>query len=329
MPRKSTYLFLFILIAGQLSAQEIHFSQITHNQLLYNPAQSGMFEGDLRFGGTYRSQGASISVPYTTYTAWGDFRIEPARLKRSAIGIGLAMYSDNAGEGGLRTTSGYLTASFIRGFDRESRFQAALGFSIGMINRSVDFEKLVFDSQWNGTVFDPNIASGEPYVSNSLFAPDFNFGGLLQWQISERLKAVLGGSFHHINKPSLTFYEAENKLENKLIIHGLVFGKLSENLMITPGFHYAAQQGINEMMLGANLHILKEGLGFFGGLWYRYERDVIPHAGLIFDGFLLEISYDVNVSKLHIASNYRGGFEISLCKTLDIGNKRDECYEFF
>lgn len=329
MPYKSIllsfFLSVFVLI---VDAQEIHFSQFSNSQLLINPAFAGNFNGNLRLGASYRNQGSAISVPYTTYSAWGDMRIETERLSKSAIGFGLSVYNDNAGEGSLNTTSGYFTASFIKGFNRDNTIHAALGFSVGMINRSINFSRLVFDNQWDGTIFDPNVANGEPYVASSLFAPDFNFGGILSWDINEKLNANFGMALHHINQPQLTFYESENRLENRLVLHVLMNSRIGDQFEINPGVYFSTQRGVNEILIGSDFLVVHDDFKLFTGLWYRHERDIIPDVGIVYDGFILEFSYDINVSKLHIASNYRGGMEISIVKTFSINQKEKSCNGF-
>jgi type IX secretion system PorP/SprF family membrane protein len=314
--------------ASMLNAQEIHFSQITNHQLLINPAYTGHFTGDFRIGTGYRSQGESLSVPYKTFAAWGDFKHEFAKPEKGAFGLGLYLYNDIAGEGSLQTTSGSLSAAYIKGFNADNTFRAALGFSVGVINRTVNISSLTFDSQWNGTIFDPSIANGEPFNGNSLFAPDFNFGGLICWEVNENLYTSIGSALFHINRPKLTFYEAENRLEPRLVIHALVKNRINDRLQVNPGFYYSAQQGVDVMIIGANLLIIDNEVKFLTGLWYRYERDIIPQLGLLINDFLIQFSYDANVSKLHLASNYRGGFEISLVKIFTTKPSRYGCSDF-
>ena len=330
MPPKSaiSVVIVLLLFIIQLPAQEVHFSQFDNNPLLINPALAGHFEGSLRLGAAYRNQGAAISVPYTTYSAWGDAHLEPQRLQRSAIGTGVYLYNDNAGEGALATTSGTFAASFIRSFNRDNTFKAALGFSVGIINRKINFSKLVFDNQWNGTVFDPNVASGEPFTSSSLFAPDFNFGGLVCWQINQKTNTSFGLAMHHINRPKLTFYDDENRLEPKIVAHAQVFLQLDETFELRPGAFFATQRGANELMAGADLVIRRGDLALVAGVWHRLERDIVPRVGITLNGLAIQFSYDVNVSKLHLASNYRGGMEITVVKTLSLNSNRKGCHEF-
>lgn len=329
MNSKSFHIILLILfIQSCLSGQEIHFSQFTNNPLFVNPANTGVFDGSARIGGSYRSQGRSISVPYNTFSGWGDYRMELNRSGRTVMGTGALLYSDNAGEGSLRTTAGYLDVSLIKSFNRDNSFRAALGFTLGMINKSVDLTKLVFDNQWNGTIFDPDAFSGETLADNSVIKPDFGIGGLICWDVTDRTNAHFGVSLHHINRPNITFYESDNRLEYKFIFHASATVKLNDFMILAPGGYFAMQQFTNELLLGSNIEFVKNDTKFITGLWYRHERDIIPHLGFFVNDFLAEISYDVNISKLHIASNYRGGIEISIIKYLNLNKRTPGCNAF-
>ncbi len=318
----------FIFLHFSVSAQEIHFSQIANNPLSLNPASAGLFDGALRLGASYRSQGRSISVPYNTYSGWGDMHLNLNKTGSTGLGLGMSVFSDNAGEGSLKTTSGYFNASLIKGFNRDNTFRAALGFSVGFINKSVDFTKLVFDRQWNETIFDPDAQSGEPYNGNSIISPDFAIGGIICWDINKEIKATFGTSLNHINKPKISFYESENRMEYKLIIHTMINFKVNEQIQLAPGAYFAVQQFANELMFGTNVLFVKNNMKFITGLWYRHERAIIPHLGFFVQDFTVEFSYDINISRLHIASNYRGGIEISLLKTLSFKNKTPGCNAF-
>lgn len=330
MSKKSEYFVLLFLINlwTITYSQEIHFSQFSNNPLLINPSLIGNMGGEFEIGATYRRQGDNISVPYTTYSAWGDIIIDLHQKREGSVGIGVGFYNDNAGDGGLKTTSGTIAATFIKSFNYDNSFRAALGFSLGFINRSIDYSKLVFDNQWNGTVFDPTIASQEPFTDNSIFAPDFNAGGLLVWRKNDNLIINVGGGLHHINYPKLTFYKSENTVERKILIHSSVHAKISDFINIFPAICYSVQGKANEMLIGTNIYFVKNDLKLITGLWYRVERDIIPHVGIVIDGLIVEFSYDVNVSKLHLASNYRGGLEVSLVKTISKTKRSNGCYGF-
>ena len=49
-----------------------------------------------------------------------------------------------------------------------------------------------------------------------------------------------------------------------------------------------------------------------GGLLYRWDDAIIPVIQLELSKFTVGMSYDVNISKLAVASQARGGFELTL-----------------
>jgi hypothetical protein len=51
---------------------------------------------------------------------------------------------------------------------------------------------------------------------------------------------------------------------------------------------------------------------FYLGSWYRLKDAVNPYVGMEINGFTVGLTYDMNVSTLKPASNYRGGMEISV-----------------
>ena len=123
-------------------------------------------------------------------------------------------------------------------------------------------------------------------------------------------------------------YDAENRLEQKLVAHAQLFLQIDKSFEIHPGVFFATQQGVNEIMAGADFLFHRQQLGLIAGLWYRLERDIIPRVGISYNGLVVQFSYDVNVSRLHLASNYRGGMEITVVKTLSLDANRKGCHEF-
>jgi type IX secretion system PorP/SprF family membrane protein len=327
-------LVVLVFLTINVQSQDIHFSQFNDSPQIINPALTGTFitqgidDNLLRIGANFKNQGASISVPYRTYSAYLDGSFSPKQLKKSQISFGLLLYNDNAGDGSLQNTSGTLCMAFTRGFNRLNTLTATLGFSLGFINRSIDISRLVFDNQWNGVVFDPSASSNENFSANSIFAFNFNFGALLKYKISNSFTAQIGSSLSHINKPRSSFYDSDNRINPKLIIHAAANISSSNNLIIEPAIMYSVQDLSFESILGSNIILVKRDVQLILGLWYRINRDIIPLAGLKYNGYKMSISYDVNISKLNAASNYRGGIEISLIKIFNKNHGGIECSDY-
>lgn len=315
-------------------SQDIHFSQFYNSPETLNPALTGdisyhEFDENLfRVGGNFKNQGASISVPYRTYSVFFDASVSPSKMKRGQMGFGFLLYNDKAGDGSLQNSSAMLSFSYTMGFNRFNTFRATLGFSIGFINRSVDFTKLVFDSQWDGVVFNPDLSNGENFASSSVFAFNFNFGGLITYKINRSFILKAGSSLSHINQPRISFYDMDNRINRKLIVHASAIIKTVDNFLIEPAVMYSVQAKASELIFGSNLTLSKRDVQLILGLWYRLNRDFIPLVGLRYHGYQLAISYDTNVSPLSAASNYQGGIEISLIMIFRKNYKGIPCSDF-
>ncbi|NOX84453.1 MAG: type IX secretion system membrane protein PorP/SprF [Chlorobi bacterium] len=333
---KLIFLCLFISLVFPFSgvSQDIHFSQFYNSPETLNPALTGdisyhEFDENLyRVGGNFKNQGASISAPYRTYSFFADASVGARRMKRGQMGFGLLFYNDKAGDGSLQNSSVMLSFAYTQGFNRFNTFRATLGFSVGFVNRTVDVSKLVFDNQWDGVIFNPDLSNGENFASNSVFAFNFNFGGLITYKITRSFILKAGASLSHINKPHISFYDADNRINQKLIVHASANIKTGDNLLIYPGVMYSVQAKASELVLGSNFTLTNRDVQLILGIWYRWNRDFIPLAGLKYHGYQLTISYDVNASPLRTASNYQGGIEISLIMVFRKNYKGIPCSDF-
>jgi hypothetical protein len=197
----------------------------------------------------------------------------------------------------------------------------------------VDKNALVYGDQWD----DFNLIwSDDPSddITNlkytSIYYPDFNLGLSVHHLVTPKWMYEVGGSISHINRPQESFFGEDgnnNKVGRKLIGHATVQHILTETLLIKPEAYYIVHEGVQQFLLGANLVADVVELKLYGGLWYRFGRDIIPTLGLEYNKFSLLFSYDINVSKQHIASNYKGGFEFSLVKKFCArrATKREPC----
>lgn len=326
-------IILFIVGGSSLSGQDIHYSQMYSTPLYVNPAFTGNHNCSYRAGVNYRQQAASYTVPFETYTAWGDTRFSPKFLRqRGWFGLGAHLYYDNAGDGDLKKVQGMLFGAYSQGFNADNSLYATLGVGVGVTNRSLNANNLVFGDQWDAQLLEFNL--GTPSIdlnnlqSSSIFYADFNLGLSLHHLVNNIWMYEIGGSISHINTPTESFFgENNNKLARKFIGHVTVQYLLSSSWMIKPEVYYITQSNVSEILFGANMVYNAMELKMIGGLWTRLGRDIIPVIGAEYNKFTLLFSYDINVSSQHVASNYQGGFEFSLVKKIcsRVSTRREPC----
>ncbi|MEZ5196483.1 MAG: PorP/SprF family type IX secretion system membrane protein [Bacteroidales bacterium] len=326
-------LSLFIVSAFNVSveAQDIHYSQMYSTPLYFNPAFTGNHQCDYRAGVNYRQQAASFTIPFTTYSAWGDTKVTPAFLRnRGWIGLGANLYYDNAGNGDLKKVQGMFFTAYSQGFNSDNSLYGSLGIGLGVTNRSVNKESLIYGDQWNTQMLGFNLDKISPDITNitnpSIFYLDFNLGLSVHHYVNDKWLYEVGGSISHVNRPHESFYPEyielddgtilhnTNRVGMKYIVHGTAQHILSEMLLLKPEVYFIAHEGVQETLLGSNLVYGYTDLRLVGGLWYRWGRDIIPALGLEYSGFTMLFTYDINISEQRRASNYQGGFEFSLVK---------------
>ena len=313
----------FYLLPLSLKSQDIHLSQFYIAPMFYNPANLAISQCKTKAGIDYKSQWSSVSKPYVTQMAYLENKIIPKSFKQDWAGLGLIVLNDNAGDLNLHTFKALLAGSYHKGIIEDNKLFASLGASFGVVSKSYDPSKLIFDNQWTQNGFDNSLPSDEVLFNTNYLYTDFNAGTMLTYSPTSEISASVGGSLQNLNRPKeSTFFESKNRIGVKKILHGGVDFMINEKLFFLPKFMYVNQKKAKELLMGLNIcYIMKETQVYFG-VWDRAKSDIILMAGFEYNKLAIALSYDVNYSKLNVATNYRGGFEISLSKKFGKKNER-------
>ncbi len=311
-----TRLFILtcVLVSLRLSAQDLHFSQFYNQPLALNPAATGIFQGAFRGAASYRSQWTSVPVSYQTFAGAIDWK--PFQVGSNQIALGFLLQHDVAGDGGLSWTQLGATGSVIHALS--STQGLAAGFGIGIAQRYVNLDKLTFQNQWGGDLFDPGLATKEQLNANSRVRPTLSAGFHWFYQSTETRTFVKAGiAALHLNQPDISFSSDNNfRLPIHVTIHADCALQVREWLDLV-GFGLARQmQQSREMVLGAGLRsVLSKGPGSHMAarfsLAHRLGDAWIPAVQLERNNWIFGLSYDWNSSPFQVATSNRGGFELS------------------
>lgn len=312
--RLTILLFFFVFLnAVSGKSQDVHFSQFYAAPLYLNPALTGYFPCIVRFGLNYRSQWAGM-LPFKTQDVWGDGKINKHFFRNDWFGIGGMVYGDDAGGGLMKNTKFMLNAAYHKGLFRNNMFNTSIGFSFGMVNRSVSTGNLVFDNQWNGSTFSPSGASGENFGKSSFYFFDLNAGILITYKKS-RYDLFFGGSLNHITKPDISITGNNEKMGMRPLVHGGA-SLHRKKLKIKPQFMFSTQDRATELIFGANFIYNYKGVDLYFGLFDRFSGDAIPTLGFDWKGWVFMFTYDVNYQPYLVnLTGFKGGWELSLHKT--------------
>ena len=324
---------LFTINFNYSKGQDIHFSQFFETPLLINPANTGIFNGDIRGILNYKNQWTSINNPFTTSLFSFDTRILEKKWSNVFLGTGLIIYNDKAGKSEFGTTQINLSISASVAINEKSRLSA--GLNGGFAQKGIKNTDLRWGNQYNSTdgIYDPSMSSGETNHLNTETFMYGDFGGGLAWYFTsrptnmtsnDRISGNLGVALFHLNKPKQELYVGEyENLYSKLVIHCRTYiGIPKTTLAVLPSFMYTKQKTANEIIFGGMLRYgLKEESKYTGlikesailiGSHYRLGDAFIPSILLEVSSFALGISYDKTLSKLNSTANINGGIEISL-----------------
>lgn len=352
---KKTYFFLFILFIINIyyvKGQDVHFSQFYNTPTFYNPANSGVFDGDLRMGMYYKNQWGSMPKGYNTYA----FAIDGAFMVRNEISykknyIGYSAYvlNDQAGDLNLSNLETMFAVSYnleIAG-NEISNHNLAMGINLGFNMRTFSPLNGEWGSQWNEIyqIYESSVDPNEYIFTERKYNLDVGFGFTYiynkdKFRPYDKLHIEIGLACTHLNVPKFSFFSPndtiQNRIQPRVTAHTLVsFPVLKQELFIQPVFIFSVQQKYYDVSLGANIRYLFKSMGFDNrnkaqydlgcnlGLHYRFLNSVVFLAGLeycnsIIGNFGLNCSYDLTTSKLSNKNKFNGGPEIALTYSVAI-----------
>lgn len=320
MKRGCIIILVWLTWAGSASGQDAMLSQYWTMPTLVNPAQTGLTESDYRAATAYRNQWASIASPFTTAQATFDARLPQNR--GHALGVGGFVRNDQMEAGAFNTFEVSAQSAYHLKAGRNDF--VSFGLSAGYRQRSIDFSGLAWDSQFNGTAFDPSIDPGEEFTGMSNWSVDAAFG--FNYQRRAKSKFDIGfAAWHYFQNQSFLF----GRNDRAIMRQNLIFAWYENYNGIDVIYDFmAARQGGGAMMLMAGGRAYY-GLGdnsrytdaktqnrIYGGLHYRWADALIASFGFEIQRMLsIGASYDVTTSRLSQANAMRGGWEINLTYT--------------
>ena len=321
--------------------QDHVYTKFFESPVYLNPALTGQFEGDLRMNMIHRSQWTSLPGNLNYTTAAIDYNMPQ-------FGGGVGLMFNRSSEGTAFLNKNAIAATYAYSVGSEG-FVLSFGLQVGVTNRSINRDKLVFYDQ-----LDPRIG----YIPGSVSAAEqllfdnkfyFDSGAGLNLVIGE---FNIGGAVQHINKPNESFTGAPAKLPMRSVGHisyrwDLTEGQNlydDEKMYIIPSVVYNKQATAQSLSAGVQF---KRGM-LNAGVWYHSGGQVGPSSvgfSLVFDlringsnteRMRLGVSHDMPVSGLNY-SNTSGITEANIGYQTPLPSREAyyrfeglrRCYDFY
>ena len=309
-------------------AQDVHFSQIFTHDIQTNPALAGKFNGDQRAVLSHKTQWGSIGSGFKTFDFSFDSGLLKKKWKNSYLGLGIRAFSDKAGDPAIKNNSFGLMLTDHIALDRFQSLSAGIGASFNQF--SIGNTNLIWEDQYQpgtgslGTTSESFGSMGQNF---------FDLSAGLAWSYTDRKTTVndinnfsitLGLAGHHLLQPKLGPIIGEtSQVDRKYTAFGKAYINMSSsNMGLIPSVLFNMQGPHKEFILGSLIRYeidqgsrvtgFKAGMACSVGLFYRWNDAVVPTFYMEYAHFSVGVSYDVNVSQLSGATNYRGGLELSL-----------------
>lgn len=325
--------FLFLLCSQQAVSQDYNFSQFWENRSYYNPAYTGLKEGELDALLTYRKLWPKFQGNFSTIFLSADMKTY------NNYGFGLNVISSDEGGGFIKSNTVALSYSWRGKISEEAGSYFQLGIRGSYNDERLNFTKYIFSGQLDeiyGNIYQQPSLEG---INQKQHFWDFSAGALvyLPWERNYRefMHNYIGFSVSHFTKPKDNFIEEGARVPIKISLQwngfirtGMYSLDKKSNIYICPGFIFENQgnkllsaSSFNNFMIGGD--VVTDPI--FGGIWYTTQllnnskenyKAVVFKLGLKLNSdnkrveYRIAYSYDMSMGNL--AKTTEGSHEISL-----------------
>ncbi len=315
---RNQLLICLLLITASAKSQDINFSQFYELPLLRNPALAGIFAGDIRVTSAFRSQWQSVTTPYRTLGLGMEYK-KPVGRSNDFITLGMQLTNDIAGDSRLRRTQIFPVLNYHKSLSGEKDTYLSAGLMGGPVIQSFDPSKLSFDDQFVNGSYSPSNPTKQVFTNTSFTYWDAAVGLNFSSTAGESTRYYVGLGLFHFTKPKVAFQKQYDIVLNpKWVVNAGLSAPLGDANKLIVYADYFMQGGARQiqggLLLSRDLAGSDENLKttISGGAFYRWNDALVPVIKLDYNQFAVGITYDVNVSKLKTASQYRGAYEITL-----------------
>lgn len=287
-------------------SQDIHFSQIDINPIIYNPAYTGFFDGGARFGVVYRNQWASVSRAFQTVAATGECAVVRRRYYRDGVSLGVMLYNDRAGALQYGSTAGNISIGYFKAIGNQGNNFISVGIQGG--GGQSGFNTAEIDMEEPSDLMEKTTANFFTLAA----------GAAWFYQPTDELYFKLALAGHNLNRPNISYSTMSDAfIERRLSSYARVEYRSWSNISVLPLVAFMIQRNYREAMLGCDVkwyvsESSGNNLSFCGGIHYRWRDAALVELAAEWNSFVFALTYDANISKLTPASKSIGSLEIGI-----------------
>lgn len=313
--------WVFFLFCLKVGAQDPSYSLHFGIPMTISPSMAGLCSGDASFRVSHRTRKLTDVENYSTTLFQGNYRIE-SRLFNG--GAGLLVVNDVAG--GLRTTEIQIALAYEAPLGRKVRYDHLRGgFQVGVVNRHLNMEKLVFEDQFDGLGFSLPTSESGNIANLSQFNMDVSMG--LMYYKTQKIKGnpefnpYLGFAIHHLNRPLVSFFPSD---KYRMSIRYTFFGGAKMRTRTPLDFNLNLIYMIHNQSNLLSINPFVRFVFYENGIWFKNEKaaamagfiirpsdSFVSYLGFDFNKtFAFAFAYDLLVSRSTIVNKNFGGLQL-------------------
>lgn len=324
-------LIAFLLFNGIcLYAQDYHLTQIDKTMPILNPSTVSMYQGFEKISLQNRNQWLGSGTQFMTSYAMTELSVGKTKKSDKAYtGIGLFFSNDVGGDSKMSQKS--FGTSFSGHLPLAKGHWLSAGIQTAFCNRSADFSRLLYYSQWNGSNLDPTVYSGEENEFTTFSYLDAGLGMNYRYipgnksNLNAGQFSFLGGfSIAHVNKPTLNYASfTEDKLLRKFCINTQVRYAFNDKSSMEVSVTELMQGPHKETILGlfyrsklrgnSEITNMVNSQSFVSGIYFRSMGTIAPYFSLSLGSIDIGLSYDYDFGR--IGSAYKHSVEVNFAYT--------------
>ncbi len=305
------------LVPAFIQAQDMHFSQYNNCTQLINPALTGQFETMLKATILHKRQWMNVGSGYVTSGVDAQYKLLSVNSD-NFFGFGLLVLDDKAGIAQQKTLAVKGTAAYNMVASDDDLISA--GFQMGFEQRSMNFNDLAWDSQFNGVAYDPSLDDRERFITNSRSFVDLGAG--FHWKHRKKRRFDLGYGIYHANQQITMVARGDDRMRIRQT-YKASWIKRYEHIDMKYDALVQRQGGANEVLIGVTVEYrigeeskytnVKTASIARAGMYYRWKDAISPYIGFEYKRFAsISLGYDIRLAKMPFIDGRAGGPEISL-----------------
>jgi type IX secretion system PorP/SprF family membrane protein len=311
----STFFILFLFLAK--ANCQIRAAQFYSVPLLYNPASTGRFDKSYRAGVLIRNEVNAQKKDFKQSVLYFDTKILRNKLpENDCLALGIVGMSENGISEGIKNSYLSISVGYQKALDEQGKHQIGIGFQNTFSRKTITKPEYVFeDDLFKYLNYGYSNLNVFEFQNADFSFIDFNAGVIFQGAINNNNLYSIGLSVNHITEPKILFSGGTFILPRQFFGHFSFQKEFKNSNKIFSSFLIGnSNNSINDIITGLTYdYKITKGTSLLIGSFFRKNlisgNSVIPNLGISSIDFILNFSYDVNVSTI---VKQRGASEVSL-----------------